>query len=113
MTSSAWVPIEPVEPRTATRFSLPPSESDDLEQAAEVVRRRQGEQQGVEAVEEATVAREDVAHVLATEIPLDHRLAEVAEGCDDCDHHAEGEGLAHTVERLPADDPDRHRGHDD
>src|SRR4051812_34695110 len=70
-TSSVCVPMDPVDPSTAT-VVIDGSEDDD---ACEVVGRRQAEQQGVEAVEQAAVAGEHRTHVLDAEVALEHRLA--------------------------------------
>ena len=58
MTSSAWVPIEPVEPRTAIAGASGAA-SDEPQRDHQVVHRREAEQHGVEAVEHAPVTRQD------------------------------------------------------
>src|SRR4051794_5428079 len=101
MTSRAWVPIDPVDPRTTTPRVTGPAygpilragrqpASPDLQVNGEVVGDREAEQQRVEAVEDAAVARKEGPEVLEAEIPLEHRLAEVAEegtaGDEDPEH---------------------------
>src|SRR4051812_19966478 len=53
--------------------------------------RGDGGEQGVEPVHEATVARDDLAHVLDAEVALDHRLAQVAQGGHDDRDGAQGD----------------------
>src|SRR5687767_11071953 len=93
MTSSVCVPIEPVEPSRTTLVVVVTPRSADLELNGEVEDRGQAEEDRVEAVEDATVAREDGAEVLDAEVALDHRLAEVAERRHDRDDGAEGEAV--------------------
>src|SRR5581483_3886011 len=74
-TSSAWVPMEPVEPsRLTVRISSPEVERLDHE-----VRGGQREEQPVDPVQEATVPRQDARHVLDPQVALDHRLGQVAQ----------------------------------
>ena len=61
---------------------------------------RQHEQEGVEAVEHATVARQDRSHVLDAEVALDDRLAEVADRGEQGAEQAEVEGLGDAVARA-------------
>src|ERR1700722_11458459 len=77
-TSSACVPIEPVEPNRLTVGIRSP----EVECFDDEVGGRQYEEQTVEAVEDAAVSRHQPAHVLQTQMPLDHRLAQVAERGD-------------------------------
>src|SRR3954471_8586720 len=117
MTSRAWVPTEPVEPRTTTprviasaygpRPGSPLSaELVDLELEREVIGDRQAEEQRVEAVEDAAVARQQRPEVLDPEVALEHRLAQVADECADRDEHAEHCALAR---RPRADLPHQQR----
>src|SRR3954453_16630997 len=79
--------------------------SDDVEQLDEVVDRRQGEEHGVEAVEDATVAGQEPPEVLHAEIPLQERLAQVPQRRHDGHHHTERQG----AEMAPgADAADQH-----
>src|SRR5208283_1741084 len=65
MTSSAWVPMEPVEPiRLTVRISSPEVERLDHE-----VRGGKDEEEAVEAVEDAAVAGQEPPHVLDAEVP--------------------------------------------
>src|ERR1019366_10527056 len=82
ITSTAWVPMDPVEPTRLTliersrnveathdhpaRVRLSP----EVEHPDEVKRRREDEQQGVYAVEHTSMARQDRPHVLESEVPL-------------------------------------------
>src|SRR5262245_35896590 len=95
-TSSAWVPIDPVDPRMATprvmdtrlgaatrsadrRPSLRAMISAQFQGHGEVVGDRQAEEQAVEPVEHTAVTGQKRAEVLQPEIALDHRLAQVPE----------------------------------
>ena len=49
----------------------------------------EGHQGGVEAIEHATVAGENVAGVLDAEDALEERLHEIAPGAEDDDHQSE------------------------
>src|SRR5580658_9093587 len=71
-TSSAWVPIEPVEPNRLTVGIRSP----EVKGFDDEVGGRQDKEQSVEAVEDSAVTRHQPAHVLQTQMPLDHRLAE-------------------------------------
>src|SRR3954469_21706085 len=107
MTSSACVPTEPVDPSTTTPRVMPSGygsewlgqasarKSEDLELEGEVVGDRKAEQQRVEAVEHAAVAREQGPEVLDAEIALEHRFAEIADERTDRDQHAEQRTSAH------------------
>ncbi len=84
-----------------------------VEEHRHEVRDRQDEQQRIEAVEHATVARQDRSHVLDPEVTLDERLAEVAERGDQRAQQGEDERLAQrATDRLDADQPDDDEGHD-
>src|SRR5688572_13863631 len=87
-------------PAKSARQTSRPSE--DLEYAAEVVDGREAEEEGVEAVEQAAVARQDGAHVLHPEVALQHGLAQVAERRGDGHDEAEGERAA-AVPRMDAE----------
>src|SRR4051794_17275540 len=65
----------------------------------EVVADHDGEEDGVEAVEEAAVGAEDGAGVLGAEIALQHRLEEVADRGDGGDGGADQESV-HTREPV-------------
>src|SRR5271167_567438 len=81
-TSSAWVPMEPVEPiRLTVRIRSPEVDRLDHE-----VRGGEDEEEAVEPVQDAPVAGQEAAHVLDAEMPLDHGLAEVAERRHDRHH---------------------------
>src|SRR3954466_13173752 len=97
MTSSACVPIDPVDPRTATPTLPAPvivTPSGDAEGHDQVVDRGEAEEDRVEAVEHAAVTGQDRAEVLETEVALEHRLHEVAERREDRHHQAEQEAVA-------------------
>src|SRR6185503_236096 len=90
MISSACLPIDPVAPRSATRFmpkSLGLPQGEDGE-----VRRGGREEQRVDAVEHATVAEEEPPRVLRAEVAFHERLEEVAERCRGDDDGSENQG---------------------
>ena len=107
-TSRVWVPIEPVEPTTATRFwvssrRLSPGRpgpasarrrcgSSDVGQANEAVGRGEHEQKGVDPVHHPAVTGEERSHVLYPEVTLYHRLHKVAARRHDGDDQAEHNG---------------------
>src|SRR3954447_24105148 len=99
ITSSAWRPIEPVAPSSATRVMdiVCPlgREGQDRE-----IRRRGGEQEGVEAIEHAGVPAEEVAAVLDARVPLEQRLEQIAHRPGDRQHGAERDRLADRQEVL-------------
>src|SRR5688500_12685919 len=103
MTSSVWVPMEPVDPTTLTVVMGAPGLETDLEEADQVVGGGEHDEDGVEAVEQATVSRQHRPHVLDAEIALHEGLGEVAERCHDRYHETEGEGTP--------DVPRVHAGH--
>ena len=73
---------------------------------------RSGRQQRVQPVHDAAVARQQRAHVLDAEVPLDHRLAEVAERGAGRDREAEQQALppgAVVDQELHAQRARRHR----
>src|SRR5580693_267709 len=83
MTSSACVPIEPEEPiRLTERIS-----SSEVERLDREIRCGEDEEQ-------AAVPRQDATHVLDTEVPLHHRLGQVADRGHDGDDDAVDERLA-------------------
>src|SRR6185503_5361984 len=89
MISSAWLPIDPVAPRSATRFipkSLGLAQGEDGE-----IRRRRREEQRVDPIEDAAVTEQQPSGVLGPEVALHERLEEVAEGGRGDDHRAEGQ----------------------
>src|SRR5262245_29509188 len=111
-TSSAWVPIEPVEPRIAsdlivnrgypggTGLVRPPPEVGSfdgrtwLEDEADVVEGGGGDQQGgVDPIQDPTVSRQQRSHVLHSPIAFDQRLDQSAEGGEHDDHQGKPEGL--------------------
>src|ERR1700689_2873537 len=105
MTSSAWVPTDPVEPirlTVRTRVSSPEVHRLDHE-----VRGGHDEEQSVDPVEDAAVAGQQPSHVLEPQVPLDHRLAQVAQGGHDRHHHAVERGLAQRPGVDEVDDHDR------
>ena len=85
-TSSALTPIEPVEPRIATRRIAAGS---GRERPREVVGDRDREQQAVDAVEDAAVPRDERPGVLDALGALPERLEEVAELPGDADREAD------------------------
>src|SRR6478609_4423629 len=107
-TSSAWVPIEPVDPASATRTadmkrayrSSPPEtprgdrSGGEAEDPRDVVRDREHEEHAVEPIEHATVLREDRAHVLQPEITLEQRLGQIAQRSDEGGEQPEHQRLA-------------------
>src|SRR5262249_24230038 len=124
MTSSAWVPTEPVLPRIATRRAARPdvpgfttvdpapacrssghacaaSSSDEAAGDDQVEDGGQAEQHRVEAVEHAAVPGQQRAQVLEPEVALQHRLAEVTERGEGRDDEAEQQAVA---ERVPGRD---------
>src|SRR5262249_51206533 len=82
------------------------AESQDQE-----VRRRGGEEHGVDAVQDAAVAAEEAAGVLHLHVALEHRLEEVADRRCDGEHGAEDERLRDREEVLlvEADERDEDR----
>src|SRR5689334_25422702 len=74
-TSIAWRPIEPVEPSRATPRTAPPPLADDRDDIEERDRRR--EQERIDPVEHAAVARDQAARFLRAGRALEHRLGEV------------------------------------
>src|SRR5262245_3294328 len=118
MTSRAWVPTEPVEPRittprvTGSVYGREPERrlSVELELQREVVRDRQTEQQRVEPVEHAAVAGQQCTEVLEAEVALQHRLAQIADERADRNEHAEYCALAR---RPRADLADQRRADHD
>src|SRR6185437_15276747 len=76
-TSMTWRPIEPVEPRSATPRTGPAAglaeDGDDIEEGD-----RRREQEGIDPIEEAAVARDEPARLLRARRSLQHRLGQVA-----------------------------------
>src|SRR3954452_7611491 len=99
ITSSAWRPIEPVAPSSATRVmdTVCPlgREGQDRE-----IGRRGGEQERVQAIEHAAVPAEEVAAVLDARVPLEQRLEQIAHRPGDRQHGAERDRLADRQEVL-------------
>src|SRR5690606_40481455 len=87
ITSSAWLPIEPVAPSTTTWLIGSQQAADQKEH----VSGRDGEQEAVDAVEHAPVAGKHRAHVLDAEGALDHRLGQVPQRTDRGDDCSEDE----------------------
>src|SRR5215831_20915228 len=115
MTSSAWVPTDPVEPRIATCFIRPESSgraSSVHDVQRDVVRGGQGEDEGVESVHDPAVARQDRSEVLDTEVALDHRLDEVADRRHDRDDQTEEEAVAEAALLPAVDGVDHDHAHD-
>src|ERR1039458_7420852 len=107
-TSTACVPIEPVDPsRLTVRISSPEVESFDHE-----VRGGQDEEKAVHPVQDAAMARHQPAHVLHAQMALDHRLAEVPDrrhhGHDDTEYQRLADGPR--VDEVHHYDGDQHRG---
>src|SRR5580692_7964480 len=103
-TSRACVPTEPEEPiRLTERIG-----SAEVKRLDHEVRGGKHEEEPVEAVEDAAVPRQQAAHVLEPEVPLDHRLAEVAERGDDGDDDPEQQRLADGPRVDEVDHDDRH-----
>src|SRR5437773_10330887 len=113
MTSMAWVPIDPVEPTRLTVFTgrLP----DDVEQRGEVVRDRQGQEDGVETVQKAAMAEEGHAGVLDAQVTLDHRLEQVARRRSQTHDQTEPQAVAHAApgRQLLANDGADNEGGDE
>src|SRR5438270_9013426 len=88
MTSSAWVPMLPVEPRIAIRFTPTscqrrrPCAGSENSDADEPIGGRCHQKERIDTVEHPSVARQDRPHVLHTEIALDQGLRKVAERGD-------------------------------
>src|SRR6204780_1529492 len=111
MTSSAWVPTDPVEPirlTVRTRVSSPEVQRLDHE-----VRGGHDEEQPVDPVQDAAVAGQQPSHVLETQVALDHRLAQVAQRGDDRHHYAVERGLAQRPRMDEVDHDDRDQDGDD
>src|SRR5436189_5769599 len=120
MISSACVPIEPVAPRSATLFIRPSLEPRMRASALYVaqrkeseVRSRGGEEQRVDAIEDAAVGEQDPARVLDAEIALDERLEEIAErrgGDHDGPEHERAPGLVEDVLFVEGEEAREHAG---
>src|SRR5277367_230679 len=77
MTSSAWVPTDPVEPiRLTVRTKV---SSPEVHRLDHEIRGGHDEQQSVDTVQDAAVAGQQTSHVLEPQVALDHRLAQVTE----------------------------------
>src|SRR3954451_12355141 len=68
-----------------------------LEDLQQVVDRREGEEEAVEAVEQATVTADQRAEVLDVEVALEHALGEVAEWGGDADDEGQPQAVADAV----------------
>src|SRR5947199_8075231 len=110
MTSSAWVPTEPVDPRIATCFIRTASVHDVQRN---VVRGRTGEDERVEAIHDPAVAGQDRTEVLDAKVALDHRLDEVADRCHHRDHETEEQAIAEATLLPAVDRVDDDHAHDD
>src|SRR5581483_11607551 len=127
--SIACRPIEPVAPSRAIRLTslsvravrtasvAPRRRTSPLrvpERQHDRVRRRAGEQERVEAVEQAAVASEQAARVLHGEVALDGRLEQVSEHRRDRDRGAEHDRLPDREVRpavvVEGEERDRDRG---
>src|SRR5688500_4175366 len=77
-TSSAWRPIEPVEPRTATPTGgrAPAGSAEDADDIEEPDRPR--EQERIDPIQQPAVARDEPARFLRAGSALEHRLREIA-----------------------------------
>src|ERR1019366_3082281 len=107
-TSTAWVPIEPVEPNRLTeRISSPEVKCLDHEICG-----GQDEKEPVHAVQDAPVTWHQTTHVLHAEMALYHRLAEVADRRHHRHHDPQHEGLADRprMDEVHHDHRDQHRG---
>src|SRR5947208_13416510 len=104
MTSSAWVPIEPVDPRITTPRVMAqaygrirdapatgPELSADFQVEREVVGDGQAEEHAVEPVERSPMAGKYRTEVLHAQVPFDHRFAQVTEERADGDERTQGE----------------------
>src|SRR5581483_11194017 len=107
ITSTAWVPMDPVEPTNATEVT-----SGELQQPQQVIRGRCHEQEAVDAVEYPAVAGKHAAHVLHAEVALHHRLAQVAERCSHAHDGRQPEGPADRP-RMHLEDGDDEEGDDE
>src|SRR6266480_3416405 len=97
-TSSAWVPMDPVEPRmvidrmaTSLLRGRPNATNRTLREdhAEEQEGGRSNEQERVDPVEDPAVTREHRSHVLHADIPLHDGLGEIAQRGRDRHHQAE------------------------
>ena len=102
-------PIDPVAPSTVTVFTwviAPQCVSGEVEP---IIQGRHVEEQGVEPVQHAAVARNEVARVLGARAPLEERLAQVADLADGAQEDADGGRLR---DRQPHERRARDRRHD-
>ena len=88
-TRSAVVPIEPVEPRMATPRVLTGRSGCGEPPEQEQIRDREHEDQAVEPVQDAAVARDDPRAVLHAAFPLEQRFEQVADLRGDADDGTE------------------------
>src|SRR5687768_15894582 len=112
-TSSVCVPIDPVEPATATvvvEVTQLTLNDEEVADPGDVPDCGEDEQEGVEAIEQATMAGQQRAHVLDAQVPLQQRLAEIPERGDQRGHQTDLEALGDAVERGGADRPERDAG---
>src|SRR5262245_39271948 len=110
--------MEPVAPRSATRFTKRSLRRAACSSGYERVNgkegRGEGEENGVDAVEHAAVPPKDAPGVLHAEVALEHGLEEVAERRCERDDHPEQQRLADGEELLTilvqGEEDDEHRG---
>src|SRR3954466_10330951 len=98
------------EPRETAIYAVSCGSASVNQRYREVVADDDGEEDGVEAVEEAAVGAEDGAGVLGAEVPLQHRLEEVADRGDGRHRGADQEGV-HAGESVLVEpgEPEAHR----
>src|SRR5580692_10124423 len=84
-TSTACVPIDPVDPNRLTERI----DSAEVEGFDHEVRGGEDEEEPVDPIQDAAMARHEPTHVLDPEIALDHRLAQIPERSHDRHHDPE------------------------
>src|SRR5918999_2599234 len=99
ITSRAWVPMEPVEPRMTTLrmsqgYPVRQGKSEN-HQTCEIPGSRGREQDRVDAIQHPSVAGEETPHVLEAQVTLEGRLHQVAHRSRHRDH----QGKAHSSGR--------------
>src|SRR5579875_2043227 len=106
-TSSACRPIEPVEPKIASRLR---TRSPTNARYVVVCYHPRG-QKTIEPVQQAPMAQQEPAAVLGAELALDEALAQVAGGGRDTDQHAQPRDLPEGAAGGWPQGPEQQRGH--
>src|ERR1035437_3671048 len=91
MTSTAWRPTDPPEPRSATRRGpLPAERPPSADKSCDIRRHHWGRKdECVRPIENAAVARDQVPRVLGAPCPLEHRCRQAPRLRRDADNRAE------------------------